>query len=241
MIKKTKDYSKFKFRDDNREKINAVHVQALIASIQSKNLLELRPICVNGNMEVIDGQHRLLAAKSLGVDIYYQEDESLQPKDVIKMNISKAWRIGDYLNFYWHHKYEEYKKLKTFMDENNLTLKVALNITMGQQHISYTQFKNGEFKFNVEDISSKIDICWETIEFIKRTNGHSPHTVSNRFWKALLRIVNHDKFDEAKWKVNIQKMPQNFGPKVSVDEYMNAFSNAYNYNSKNKINFMEPV
>ena len=86
MIQKTKDYEMFKFRDDNRP-LSQPHLKALIDSIKSKNLLEMRPIQVNAQFEVIDGQHRIAAAKALGVDIYYQVEESLNPEDIIRLNI----------------------------------------------------------------------------------------------------------------------------------------------------------
>ena len=38
----------------------------------------MRPIVVNKKMEVMDGQHRLMAAKQLGVEIYYQEEKNLE-------------------------------------------------------------------------------------------------------------------------------------------------------------------
>jgi hypothetical protein len=239
MIQKTKDYNMFIFRDDNREKIDQAHVQKLIESIKARNLLDLRPICVNEKMEVIDGQHRLLAAKALGLEIWYQQDKKLKCEDIVRMNISKPWTIGDYLNFYCQHQYKEYIKLKNFMKKHNLSLKVALNITLGQQHITFVQFKAGEFKFKEEELDDQIQICWESIDYIKKMNGFSPYTSSSRFWKALLRIIKHPEFDEMRWRLNMQKMIEHFVPKARTEDYISAMSNVYNYRATSKINFMD--
>lgn len=68
-MEKTKNYSLFKKYAKNRD-IDGRHVEKLIASIKTANLLDCEPILVNEKMEVIDGQHRLEAAKSLNLDIY---------------------------------------------------------------------------------------------------------------------------------------------------------------------------
>jgi len=239
MIKKTSEYDMFVFREDNRDKIDQAHVQRLMESIKSRNLLELRPICVNEKMEVIDGQHRLLAAKALNIEIWYQLDKKLKAEDIVRMNISKPWTIGDYLNFYCYHEYGEYKKLRDFMKKYNLSLKVALNITMGLQHIGYFHFKQGEFKFSEEDINEQIQICWESIDYIKKMNGFSPYTTSSRFWKALLKLVRHPDFDEMKWRTNMQKMIEHFVPKARMEDYIQMFSHVYNYRNPSRISLMD--
>jgi len=90
MIRKTTNYEIFTFREDNREKIDKKHLARLVESIKSRNLLELRPIMVNEKLEIVDGQHRLLAAKQLGYEIYYQKEENLDCADIVRMNLSKA-------------------------------------------------------------------------------------------------------------------------------------------------------
>lgn len=239
MIFKTKNYEMFIFRADNREKIDQVHVQKLVESIKSRNMLDLRPICVNEKMEIIDGQHRLLAAKLLNVEIYYQQDKTLKAEDIILMNVSKAWGTSDYLNFYCEHGYSEYIKFKDFMKRYNLNLKVGLNIAMGQKHINFEQFRKGEFHFHEETLSSQIEICWETIDYIKKLNGFSTYTSSSRFWRALLKIIRHPDFEVDKWRLNMKRMIDHFAPKARTEDYVQTFSNVYNYKTHIKINFLE--
>ncbi len=239
MIQKTKEYDLFKFRQDNREKIDQGHVKRLIQSIKSCNLLELRPVLVNQDMEIIDGQHRVLAAKALQTHVYYQIDKSLQAKDIILMNISKSWTMGDFLNFYCSHNYVEYIKLRDFMKKHNLILKVALNIAIGQTHESFRGFKDGKFKFNDDALDGELAICWDTINYIKKINGHSPYTSSNRFWKGLLKLIRHPDFDPKKWHTNLQKMIENFCAKASMDDYVSMMQHVYNYRNHNKIKLNE--
>ena len=241
MINKTKDYDIFVFRQDNRERINQAHVERLVSSISSRNLLELRPITVNKKMEIIDGQHRLLAAKKLGIPIYYEVGEDLNAEDIIRMNVSQNWKIGDYLNFYCQHQYVEYVKLKDFMIKNNLTIKVALCIALGVGKESSLNFKNGNFKFHDESLSGELKICHQTIEYIIKMNGYSAYTKSARFWRPLLKLIKHPEFEAYKWLKNMQMMISHFSPKAREDDYMKMFQHIYNWKNTNKIRLVDNI
>lgn len=235
VARKTKDYDVFTFREDNRERIDQGHVKRLVESIKARNLLELRPITVNAKMEVIDGQHRLLAAKHLMIEIYYVQEKNLDAQDIIRMNLAKGWTMGDYLNFYVQHDYTEYKKLKAFMIKHTLSLKVALNICIGQGKSGFRQFKTGEFEFNEMIVGEEMTICWETILFIKKMNGFSPYTSSSRFWRALLIVTRHENFDVDRWHGNLQKMIGHFCAKATIGDYLHTMQHVHNWHNPNKI------
>jgi hypothetical protein len=177
MIKSTTDYDQFIFRTDNREKKNSLtpvdetHVKRLVESITECNLLHMQPIIVNEKLEIIDGQHRLSAAKRLGVEIYYQVVPNLTARDIILMNISKGWTLGDYLNFYVENGYPEYIKMKEFMKRHEVPLTVAMQMLSSSCRIGNTDFRKGEFIFSstLEDV--EIYNCWLTIDFIRKKYG----------------------------------------------------------------------
>lgn len=237
MKKNTKDYDMFIFRDDNRAQIDQSHVRRLVQSITSRNLLELRPITVNGKMEIIDGQHRLLAAKEMGIDIWYVVQDDLDAQDILKMNISKNWLMADYFNFYVHHGYPEYIKLTEFMKKEGLNLQVSLNLIYGRSLNKVTEFKEGKFAFKEQVVSEQIEICKDTIETINKVNGYCPYTKSIRFWKALITVFSHPDFEKDQWYKNLSKMASTFGPRVSGYDYINMFAHAYNYRSPMRIEF----
>ncbi len=231
---KTNDYSLFKFRGDNREKIERTHIDRLKESIKSRNMLELRPIVVNQEMEIIDGQHRLIAAKELGVDIYYQVKEDFKAEDIILMNISKTWGVGDYLNYYCQNGHEEYLKLREFIKEKGITLRVALVITMGKSKNRMTEFKHGQYQFIAKEFGDTFDICWDTIHYIKKMQNVQ-YVHSGKFWKALIIIINSPEFDREKWMENLKKMIDRVGPRVTTQEYVKMLADIHNWRSHSKI------
>ena len=83
-------------------------------------------------MEVLDGQHRLLAAKKLGCDIYYQIEERLTSADIILMNVSKAWNITDYINFYCKQGNSNYIKFNEFVKKSKIQPRTAMNLIIGE-------------------------------------------------------------------------------------------------------------
>ncbi len=235
MIQKTNDYSMFKFRDDNRKVIRS-HVNNLKASIREKNFLPYEPIDVNGDFEVIDGQHRLTAAKELELEIYYVVREDLEPHDMITMNANnKNWKMDDFFRFYLHHKKPEYLKLQKFMIDQKMQLRVALGLLSGRTKEAFSSFKNGTFQCRNDLIEDRLRICWDTISIIRKHGGYTTYLESAKFWKSLVVLTKHPFFDEEKWKHNLMYKVESMGPRATFDDYLRLLQNIYNWKNSQKI------
>ena len=234
---KTTNYDMFKLREDNRYRIDQAHVRRLMASIQGKNLLELRPISVNKDMEVIDGQHRLQAAKALGIEIYYEVNENLKAEDVIIMNVAKPWTHLDYINYYSKNGYQEYTKLFEFMKKSEISAKIALNICMSISQSSFDDFKSGKFTFDIGDMEQVVDKCKTTIDIIKMHHPNSTYTRSGRFWKPLTILIKNDDFIFEIWLENLRKNIMRMGIRPTEKEDLLTFQEIYNYRNNKKLNF----
>ncbi len=240
-LKTTKDYGLFKIRDDNRADIKRKDIERIKASMRIKNMLPTKPIDVNGNMEIIDGNHRYMAARELGLEITYRLDKTLKATDILLLNISRSWGREDYMNFYVKHGYEQYILLKEFMDREGVSLNVALNLNDGRGGRLVQLFKDGKFVFKLAERSTMIKNCWDTINYIKKMNGSMNTTFASsvRFWKALIKFVTHADFDEKKWQVNLERMVGRITAKVSHEEYYAMLIEIYNYRNNNKISVVD--
>src|SRR5580693_9488423 len=107
-MEKTKNYELFLKHDSNRELVEN-NVTKIMKSIETRNLLEFRPILVNEKMQIIDGQHRLEAAKRLGIEVYYQIMKKPPAETMLLLNTNqKRWTTNDYLNYFceeWNGQY----------------------------------------------------------------------------------------------------------------------------------------
>ena len=93
---KTNDYNTFKVMPGNRP-VNKLHVRRLSQSMEEKHLMS--PILVNEKMQVIDGQHRLEAQKSLKLPVFYIINKGYGKKETHMLNSnSKDWKNDDFMD-----------------------------------------------------------------------------------------------------------------------------------------------
>ncbi len=238
IVKSTKDYSKFKFRKDNRASISSVHVNELKESITRKNMLEFRPIQVNGNYEIMDGQHRLKAAQELGLEIYYTVDDFLAPEDIIMLNVSKGWSLEDYLNFWIHQERRPYIEFKSFCQASKIGLKLGLTICFSIDKNNYRAFKEGNLVFNAP-LLENVEKCWDIIAHVRRENTYAQFTHTVRFWRALLWIIGQDNYNHEKMLYNLAKMANHITIRATLKDYKRSLCKVYNYRNTVRIRMDE--
>src|SRR3984957_15984038 len=212
-VYETIEYDKFAFLTGNRA-LAPYHVEELIKSIKKVNFLPQTPIIINKNGEIIDGQHRLLAAKKLELPIYYIIHENATLVDAVLLNTSlKNWNNTDYFNSYVSMKYPEYMTLRNFMDKYTLTLGMSI-ILLTQNYIHtnsiYRYFKMGKFVVGdlaiAEDMASLIKelqyYCssWHRREFLVALHNYrektNPHMLASQLEKYNLVITERSTWEE---------------------------------------------
>lgn len=236
-MKSTTDYNMFKMREDNRAKIKPKRVQEMIEKIQKKNLLHLCPIVVNKSGEVINGNHRLLAAKALGVPIFYLETRSDDEADIPALNDQKEWKLEDYLNYYCRNGYVEYQKLDKFVREKEIPLNLAISVTTINIKTTAKTFRDGEYVFEDKLSAVNTELCRATIEVMKVNISHRLRSFMNgaKFWRAMCELFLHPKFDTEKWLRNLRYHAAQMGPRVSTKDYYKMLVKCYNWKNQEKI------
>lgn len=237
----TNDFSIFKRLPGNRN-LNKNHLNSLIESIKKENLLFVRPILVNQNMEVIDGQHRLEAAKELNLEIYYLVISQTGAAQVARLNSNqKNWKNQDYLNLYIDaFSSKEYIKLNSFMIKYNFDLNTAfafLDYPIKKQE-KREEFQQGKFIFPIEedlliDILSKYT---STINLLKHHDVKPANAFSSLiFINAFLRFIKSKKIS---WDVFWKKLEVHWiktGKRYNIDQYLDMFLEIYNCNSSYRV------
>lgn len=241
MIQSTTNYAMFKFTNKNREKgIDPAHVRKLVNSIKAKNMLEMKPIIVNENMEIVEGQHRTMAAKELGVPIYYTVVKSLSTKEMIGLNTQKSWRTGDVVNAYVREGRPEYIKLQEFCKKAGVAVTVGITLVSGRFKDVFEKIREGDYVFAPEaDTATKIEECHQVIDIIKANIGTQHFMQTTKFWKALVAVVKDPYYVHAKMIHNIRSLISRIGIRASYKEYLNMFCNVHNYRNQSKIDFSD--
>lgn len=165
----TIDYDIFKLVKGNRQ-VHYGHVKNLISSIAKKNMLEQNPILVNERMEVIDGQHRLHAARALNLPVPYKVLSGADLKDVQLLNAhNKPWELKDYLDSFIIRGFQDYIELKEFCESYHISISIGLQLLSGFHSRPYElirEFKEGNFKVKDQEAArTYADRLFELEEF----------------------------------------------------------------------------
>jgi hypothetical protein len=172
-IHSTADLSVFKILDGNRN-INLANVERLVKSIEENGFLQM-PIIVNENYEVIDGQHRLMAARKLNSIIYYHKVNNYDLKTAIVLNRNQSnWSISDYIKSYCDLGFKDYIILQQFYEANkDFSLMICAELTtLGNQWDIYSRgnlergdlIRKGHYKF---DPNNKAEYIFNAARKIK--------------------------------------------------------------------------
>ncbi len=160
--------------------------------------------------------------------------EDLQISDILILNSAKAWGLYDYLNYFVKENYEEYIKLKEFMDKYNFHLKQALGL-LGIKGEEVKNFKTGKFKFESIYEDTHIDCCLKMISTIKEMIGYKNYIESSRFFQACAKLTLHPDFNFDKLIYNIRVLSSRICPKTCVEEYYQMLREIHNFKNPIKI------
>ena len=179
-MKQTTDYSIFKIKKGNRT-VNTAHVQKIKDSLNKHTYLPSCPIICDKDMNVIDGQHRLQAAKELGIAVYYIIEEKPDADLLIDLNITqRKWSTTDYITYYANEKNNvNYQRLAMAVKEIpfdvTTVLSMAFNKEIGGNFLN-TKVKTGLSKY-IEDVFTNLK------ESEKRNKKFA-------FWLYLVSIIS---------------------------------------------------
>lgn len=235
-MERTTNYDQFKLLDYNR-KIDQKHVQFLKKLIQIKNRLEFCPIMVNENYEVLDGQHRLQAAKELGLPIWYEVKKSSKPEDVYLLNYGhKPWNVEDAIHYYSEMGVKSYILITEFLRKNKITTSDFLSFYYSNGGYFYRLVKNGAFNITQEELTGIQEIIDKFLIFKEYISEKVPSFLkfakSKSFRAAFSRLTKLKGFD---FDVFMRKLPyciHLLRPVNIMYENLKIFVSIYNYKSR---------
>jgi hypothetical protein len=148
----------FKYHDVNRDFTSVVsqnRIKAIAKSMTTEGLFP-HPMIVTSKFYVVDGQHRLEAARIANKGIYFIVDESIPntPKGIFHAakrfnKNAKVWTKEDYVHGYSSQGNENYVALETFRQKYpmfSLTEALMLLVNSGTKNIEKTTFADGKFE-----------------------------------------------------------------------------------------------
>lgn len=172
------------------------------------------PVIVNSNGQIIDGQHRRLAAEDLNIAFKFTIDTSIIPEESLQTTIElnnsgKPWTIVDYINAYSENGNEEYKNLLDLCKELDINMSKTLILYLGAKASSDFQrlIAKGNFKFDEERAKSARKRKEELDQLSELVNQRYKKLIESQpFYSAYLELTRKENFKFKILKEQFYKM-----------------------------------
>jgi hypothetical protein len=227
----TRNLNVFKFLKGNRPP-NPQHIKRLSQSIVDNGML-CNPILVNEKYEIIDGQHRLLAAKAINSPIYYIIINGYALNQVHALNINqKNWTKKEFLEGYVSMGLKDYIILKNFWLRNKwLQLSDVIALCSGiTSSFSLSCFKAGTWVSKNMEAAEGNALRLKQIEPYFQ-NGYN----SSIFVGTMLGLFNHKNYEHSRFLNKLKIQPLALAKCATREQYKILIEDIYNYRSRDKV------
>jgi hypothetical protein len=230
-IYSTTDYDQFHLLPENRV-VDMTHVRKLVAQITQSNLLHIKPLDVTADLGVIDGQHRLAAARELGLPVYYKIGQQLSQADITTLNVAqKNWQGPDYLHYWTVKGRTDYVALTKFWQRHpSLSFSNAKTMLGGSSNNRAQEFRAGTWKASDQPYKGE-----QAAVLVERVAAETPfkQAMHTGFVAAVYHcIANVEGFDAKVFIEKIRKQPRTLVPCASHKQYLAMFEEIYNYQTR---------
>lgn len=232
----TTNYDQFIFLEENRE----VTGNTVLNSINKKNLLIDNPILVSPNMEVLDGQNRLEAAKMKGFPIYYRIAQATTREDISLLQNQKPWAIKDHAYFYKHK--QDYQFIIDLVENYDHSWHFVI-VCCDSHKDAFTRFRNGEMeikedKQELTDRFQKLKELTDAIKFLTTTCGKKFSAITHKFKRSLWSFMKRKDYDHKRLLHAINMYPNHVIDLLTINSetliLQGIERRLYNYHRKNK-------
>lgn len=229
----TKDYGRFQELPGNRT-VDYNHVKRLKREMEAnRELLASNPILVNEHLGVIDGQHRLAAAKELDLPLYYLVSKGASIDHTRHLNSTqKRWTLLDFAQSYAdskHPAYVEFLKMhERYPDIAPSILQVYLQGS--QRKDSTDSFRRGEFQ--IDDLETAKVNVERLSQVMKRTHNAKMTKATAVSLLALMSTPDNFNFDVFLQKLDKEAARERFTSGRTVKEALRSIEDVYNFQSR---------
>lgn len=225
IINSTTDYDKFNLLTYNRP-INESHVHRLMKLMRVDNQTDIFPIVVDKDFNVVEGQHRLAAAKALKIPIYYiQSDRDFSQKTISQFNsVHRKWNRSDQAISYAKQHYDTDEQLMEVLNDPRFSGLISA-LCKGK----FTRIQlNGVLKDNIEESTfSLLKQLTPTWEFMLDNSAKKGWVVHNAAI-AFVRVAKAENFNTEHFKKKFLKHHNSFQAAINTHDLYIQFVQMYN-------------
>lgn len=230
-LETTSNYSLFQCNEEQR-RVHPTHVKRLAESMIAFGYMASKPILCykkGAKLVVVDGHHRLAAASSIKVPVFYIiEDPDIQ-RAMISTGEAKLWDAGDCVRLYSLRGLEDYAELQSYAEF--VPVAMACSILAGESAASGNQQKalrDGTWKIKTRSHMSKI------MGLISELVARHAAVKSRPFIDALSKCLFTPEFDYVQFRERLFENEDMIDKMNSTDKMLHLFEAIYNKRSREK-------
>jgi hypothetical protein len=232
-IQITKNYRLFKKSVENRP-LNIIKHAKLKESMQTYGFLASFPIVCrrdeNGDLVVMDGQHRLYFAEELKLPVAWVEEE--KKFDIAFINsVVGPWNIRDYAMKFAANGKEHYQEAIEFADLHGLPIGIAFAMLYGSVtfHNLKKQFMAGEFEIRDFFWAERVATLFNNLVSIKA------ELKSARLLESCMGCCRVVEFDPKRLVRNARRCGEKLISYATKEGYMGMLEEIYNFGHSDKL------
>ena len=222
-----------KLKKNNRSIIRK-HVEELKKSIADNGYMDFKPIIVNSDNEIIDGQHRYVACSELGITPPTITINENSINLMVTLNkTQKTWGINDFIRFHAENGSASYIRLRDFINKTGLAPTPSLLLLLGDKYLlKFEDIKEGKLNILLTDkeYEEAVETAQEINKIAKLMKLIKGNKILTQAYITLLRIEDFNKdyfFDK------ILRYRDELHLCGSLKGYLQMFIDIYNHNKKN--------
>lgn len=226
LVQSSNNYDQFVLLSNNRDQ-NRGHIEAIKSAFaEMGNLTRVQPILVNERYEIIDGQHRFIAAKELNEPIFFTMQPGLSVADARNMNIlHRAWRLDDFVKSYAESGDTNYQKYLQLKEDYGFSHSIIMTYTTGsEKRGAFAAFRRGEF------VATDMAAARARLDKLTEAAAITKYGRDKFFAYAYLKAMEVPGFDQQrmlrKLAQTAEQLVRRFG---QTSEYLRALEEVYNY------------
>jgi len=236
ILRDTTEYASFVYNAEQRP-VDVKHVRDLMESISTFGFLPSKPVQVyqeGKKLIIIDGHHRYIAAKNLGIPVIYVSEPKSNSGSMAKVNgLQKTWQLKNYLSQYVKRGVPAYLELEEY---NNLgfSIQQAAKMLAGLSAAGYgggrvsTSLRDGTFKVVTRE---KIEVI---AGFLRDEGLNNPAYKTTNFITAFELCIRVDDFNADQLTRKLSANPKTISRTATVDQMLDQLEEVYNYHQQIK-------
>lgn len=233
-LKQTKDHGLFA-HNEYQQPMSEAHVASLIESMNKYGFLPSKPLTVVDEgqwLRVIDGHHRLEAAKRGGFSVFYIVESKSKASSIGDINrVVRKWSNLSFAKMYALKGSADYIELLQYVNRG-IALKQASSLLVGQAAHSGNvgeSVQDGTFKIKtrriIDSLLNVFDVCEESAPAVK----------SRVFVEAFSTLYFVDQFDPSLLAKKILTNPRMMVKCATREQMIDVIDEIYNFRNHAKV------